>query len=578
MRVIILKSVAGRILRPALGAIALALAAHGQVRVTLLATTDLHGHIYPVDYFTAQPAPWGLARIATLIRTVRQQNPNTLLIDCGDTIQGSPLQSLWQRYVATGRLPGGLSFQGPPPAADPMMLAMNALGYDAMVVGNHEFNFGLKNLERARFQARFPWLAANIAAQAARRPFDPYLLREMAGVRVAVVGLTTPAVPAWEKPENYRGYHFLDPTEAFQVALGRLRREWNPDLIILAVHAGLERDLKTGEALGGVVPGENVVYALARAPHGPHAIVFGHTHREIAGARVGGVLVVQPGHWGRSLARLDFEFAREALGGWRLTSSTSRLLPAVAVAPDSEILALARPYHELTERYLNTPVAKAPAELDGRLARIGDSALVDAIHAVQLHYARADVSFTALFNPRVRIPPGPVTVRQLAAIYTYDNELYAVQGTGSMVKAALENAARFFLSCPDAACSHGPLINPRVPGFNYDMAQGVEYEIDLRRPPGERVVNLRRRGKPLAPDEPLRIAVNSYRAAGSAGYQMFRQAPVLWRSTSDLRELMVEYYRRRGRLPEAPDGNWRIVPPQAQALLAQEVTDADRPR
>jgi 2',3'-cyclic-nucleotide 2'-phosphodiesterase/3'-nucleotidase len=123
--------------------------------VTVLATTDLHGNIFPVDYFSNRPAERGLAKIATLIRQARSDSPQALLIDCGDTIQGSPLEYVWQTYAAAGRLPLSLSWSGAPPAVDPMMLVMNHLGYDAMTLGNHEFNYGLKNLNRARSEARF---------------------------------------------------------------------------------------------------------------------------------------------------------------------------------------------------------------------------------------------------------------------------------------------------------------------------------------------------------------------------------------------------------------------------------------
>ncbi len=134
-------------------------AAH--VKLTVLATTDLHGNIFPVDYYLDKPANRGLAKIATLIRVARAANPNNLLIDCGDTIQGTPLEYVYQTYVRTGRLPLKLTFPDAPFAHDPMMLAMNALRYDAMVVGNHEFNFGLKNLDQARGDAPVPWLSAN---------------------------------------------------------------------------------------------------------------------------------------------------------------------------------------------------------------------------------------------------------------------------------------------------------------------------------------------------------------------------------------------------------------------------------
>jgi 2',3'-cyclic-nucleotide 2'-phosphodiesterase/3'-nucleotidase len=543
-----------------------------RVSITLLATTDLHGNIFPYDYYTARPAQRGLAKIATLVASVRRENPNTLLIDCGDTIQGSPLESVYQQWVRTGRLPAGLTWPGQPPRQDPMMLVMNHLRYDAMVLGNHEFNFGLNNLERARSDAGFPWLSANTVSSAGARlkRFAPYTVKTLAGVKVAVIGVTTPAVPSWEKPENYRGLRFLSGKEGVELALAELAVRHKPDLVIVAAHMGLGSAPASRRRQGGDLPGENTAYEIAAGVPGIDAVVFGHSHQELEALRAGDVLLVQPGHWGTSLARLDFVMERTG-SRWKTAGKRSRLLPVKKDTPaDEEVLRLASPYHEITGRYLDTPVAEAPAEMDGKNGRILDTALVDAIHTVQMYYAKADVSFTPLFHNRVRIPKGPVSVRRIAALYIYDNELYAIEGTGRMIQDALENAARYFRTCPEPACDRGPLINRGVLGFNYDMAQGVEYEIDLTQPAGRRVRNLRYKGHPLRPEEKVRVALNNYRAAGSAGYGMFRTARILWRSNQDIRSLMVEYYTKRGRLPAEADGNWRIVPPAAAATLERE--------
>ncbi len=554
-------------------ALALALVAAGaparQVTITVLATTDLHGNLYPVDYFTGKPADRGLAKIATLIRAARREAPNALLIDCGDTIQGTPLETVYQSYVSTGRLPLRLRFQGPRLREDPMMAAMNRLAYNAMVVGNHEFNFGLRNLNRARAEAKFPWLSANTIAEpgSPTRPFDPYILRTVDGVKVAIAGLTTPAIPQWEEPAHYQGYRFEDAQQAAQRTIDALRRDAHPDLVIAAVHAGLGRPERRRP---GSEPPENMVLDLATGVRGLDAIVFGHSHQQLAGDTVNGVLLVQPKNWGGSLARLDFTLD-DSSGHWRLVDKTSRLIPVRPdTAADPEILAIARPYHELTERFLDTPVGQSPVEMRGRIARFEDTPLVDAIQNVQLAATGADVSFTALFNYGVTIHKGPVSVRQIAALYVYDNDLYTIEGNGRMVKDALENSARFFRTCPDAACSHGPLVSNLAAGFNYDMAEGVEYEIDLSRPEGQRIVNLRWHGRPLDPNQKLRIALNNYRAGGSGGYGMFHNANILWKSNTDIRSLMIAYYSAHHRLPALAAGNWRIIPPQAVKLLERE--------
>jgi len=549
--------------------LAAGLAHSAQVTVTVLATTDMHGNLYPIDYGTDQPAARGLAKMATVIRAAEAENPNRLLIDCGDTIQGTPLEFVYQTLVRTGAGPLGLHPLAPL-ARDPMMAAMNRLGYAAMTLGNHEFNFGLKNLDKARSEADFPWLSANtaVAPGGIEKAFAPYVVKTVAGVKIAIVGITTPVIPIWEKPENIGSYRFLPAVDALKKAVAELRSREKPDIIVVAAHSGMGRDLDTNQPES---PEENVVYGLATEVPDVDAIVFGHSHRQLEGRLLGKVLVVQPKNWAISLARLDFTMESKAGGGWQVAARKSRLQAVTAqteAAPD--ILEIARPYHELAERYLNTPMATATRDLTSALGRVEDTALVDAVQQAQLFYSRADVSFTALFNANVRLPKGQATVRQVAALYPYDNELYVVEGDGRMVKAALENAARYFLSCQGAGCGQGPLVNRAVAGFNYDMAEGVDYEIDLTRPEGGRIRNLRWHGAPLAPDQKLRIAINNYRAAGSAGYSMFAGAKVAWRSGEEIRDMVVRYYIGHKQLPGEPRNNWRIVPDAARATLEKQ--------
>ena len=544
------------------------------VVVTVLATTDMHGNLYPIDYVTDRPAPRGLAKIATLIRAAEADNPNHLLLDCGDTIQGTPLEFVYQMMVRNGSAPMGL--KSPVPlTADPMMLAMNRLGYDAMAVGNHEFNFGLKNLDKARSQADFPWLSANtvVAPGGRERPFAPYVVKTVGGVKVAVIGITTPVIPTWEKPENLGSYRFEAPPGVVKRVVADLRAREHPDLVLVISHAGLGRNPATNAPES---PEENVVCDVATANPDLDAVIFGHSHRELEGRLIGGVLVVQPRNWGMSLARLDFTMERTA-AGWNVAAKKSRLLRVTdATEAAADILEIARPYHELAERHLDTPVTTSPGPLDAALGRVEDTPLVDAVQRVQLEYSHADVSFTALFNATVHVAEGRVTARQIAAIYPYDNELYVIEGNGKMVKDALENAARYFLSCTGARCSAPPLISRDVVGFNYDMAEGVEYEIDLTRPAGDRIRNLRWHGQPLAPDQKLRIALNNYRAGGSAGYGMFSQAKVLWHSQEEIRDMLVRYYAEGRALPTKADGNWRIVPEAARRTLEAEALAESR--
>jgi 2',3'-cyclic-nucleotide 2'-phosphodiesterase/3'-nucleotidase len=536
-------------------------AAGETVTVTILATTDLHGNLEPWDYYAAKPAERGLAKIATLVRQQRAGAPNSLLIDCGDTIQGTPLEYVHQHFIQTGQLPLDLKFAGAPLIADPMMLAMNAIGYDAMVVGNHEWNFGEKNLLAARGEARFPFLSANTRKESGAEvpAFDPWVVKLVGGVRVAVIGVTTPHIPEWEPEGHYRGYRFEDGFTAVRGAIARLQATEHPDVILVAAHAGL-----TG---GGT---ENMVRTIAEEAPGVDAVIFGHTHGSLPGRRFGEVLVMQPKNWGISLGRMDLTLERAAGAKWHVVAKESRLIPVTTVVrPDREIETLAQPYHALAEQYLSTRVTDAPVDLSTRFSRVEDSALIDAIQQVQLAATHADVSFASSFTPAVRVTKGAVTVRELAALYPYENMLYVVDGDGRMVREALETAARCFLTCT-GDCLHQTLINPRIIGYNFDMAEGVSYEIDIRQPEGRRIRNLTWRGRPLADDQPLRIAVNDHRAGGGSGFDMFRGARVEWQSSIDIREMLIHYYAEHGPLPAKPDANWRILPASARGALERE--------
>lgn len=521
------------------------------VEITLLSTTDLHGNILPYDYYTAKPAARGLAKIATLIEEARSQNPNSLLLDCGDTIQGSPLETVHQMNVRSAKTT----------EIDPMMAAMNYLRYDAMAMGNHELNYGLKNMLTARGQAKFPWLSANTRTieGATVKPFQGWIVKTVSGVKVGIIGITTPAIPIWEKPENYKGYRWIAGPEAVRQALDEMRKTTKPDIVVLIAHAGLDRDMATGQIKTGEAAGENMIYQIATEVPGIDVIFFGHTHQQLAGHKIGNVLLVQAKNWGGSLALVNLTLEGSP-GNWNIVNKNSRLIPVTNVTQaDPKIMALAKPYHDHAEQYLSAPVAESPVTMRGTHAREMDTVLVDMIHEVQLQSAKADVSFASLFNTGVNFLKGPVTVRELASLYIYDNELYAIEGNGQMVKDALENAARYFLQCPADGCPGQPQTNPKVVGFNYDTAEGVDYEIDLRRPEGDRIVNLKYKGQPLDMNQKLRIAVNNYRSGGSAGYGMFRNAPIVWRSGMEIREMMIDYFRAKKVLPAVPDNNWRLI-------------------
>lgn len=516
--------------------------------LTILSTTDLHGNIMPLDYYTNREDARGLARVATLIRQTRRENPNLLLLDSGDTIQGTPLAYYHNRRHNEPR--------------DPMMLAMSALGYDALAVGNHEYNFGLQVLNKARREADFPWLSSNTYRQGTEQTYyDPYIIKEMSGVRVGVLGLTTPGVPNWENPENYAGLEFRHPVTEAQKWVRILRERERVDLVVVAMHMGIEQNLRTGELNPGQVANENAAVRIAQEVAGVDVILMGHTHRDIPSLFINGVLLTQADAWGRRVARADIYLQRETGAGarWRVVAKSARTIPVDNVEADAEIVRLAGPYHRETQSWLDQVIGESPAELTAERARFGDSALLDLIHRVQMEAGRADVSLAAVFNPRARIPRGPVTVRDIASLYIYENTLVVIEVTGQQLKDALEFSARYFREY-EPGRAPADLVDERIPAYNFDIAEGVTYELDIRRPMGQRIQNLRFQGRPVTPTQKLRLATNNYRVNGGGGYTMYANAPVLHRSSAEIRELIIEWVERHRRIPAEPTNNWRLLP------------------
>jgi len=527
-------------------ALAVAAVAADRVQVTVLATTDMHGNIMPVDYFTNRPADRGLARVATLIADARKGAPDALLIDCGDTIQGSPMAYYFARKNSR--------------ITNPMIVAMNALGYEAMTIGNHEFNFGLSVLEKARRESDFPWLSANTYQTHSndKNLYTPYLIKEVAGVRVAILGLTTPAIPNWEEPANYAGHEFRDPVVEAKKWVAHLRGKERADVVVAAVHMGLEVDLRTGRAGLWNIPGENTSVAIAEQVPGIDVMFMGHTHREVSGLVINGVLMVQAGRWADALARADL-YLDPVDGGWTVAAKSGRTIPVTAqTATHGEIARLIEPYEAETQAWLGKSIGTCAAELTATESRLQDSAILDLIQRVQLEAGGADVSFAASFNLNARLPKGDVTVRDIAGLYVYENSLVVVEVTGAQIKAGLEHAARYFLPYEQGKSARD-LIDQRQPGYNFDLAEGVDYTIDLTRETGDRIVDLTFRGEPLAPDRRLKLALNNYRVNGGGGYTMFTGAPVVWRSGTEIRDLIIGWVEKHGSVPAEPTNNWRII-------------------
>ena len=513
--------------------------------LTVLHTSDIHGSVLPFDDARNRPADGSLAQVATLVKEIREKaHDPVLLLDSGDTIQGTPLEQFVD--VRWGE-------------PSPTIAAMNAMGYQAMAVGNHEFNFGLEVLRRAERQAHFPFLSANTVKIATGKPaFRPYVILRAGKVRVGVLGLTTPRIPGWEMPEHYKGLRFEPMDEAARHWVPILRGTERCDLVVVLAHTGFERDPQTGKALGGEE--ENFAWRLSEVP-GIDLLLTGHTHRNIPPRKLHGVIVSQPSSHAKRLTRIDLDLERTG-GAWHIASWHGENLKVVGVPPDPAIVAAAEPAHRRVVAALDGPVGHVTAPVSVHGCRLGDCAALDLIHAVQLEASGADLSLASLLTMRTPdLPAGPVTWRWVYALYVYPNTLVAVRLTGAQVKDVLEHAALYYAGLD---CSSGPgcelLVDRRVRGYNVDTMEGLSYRIDPTRPAGDRVQDLRYHGLPLDLHASFTVVCNNYRAAGGGGFPHLSGAKVVWKSSEGMTDLIGDWLQRHDPWVPRVDGNWSIAP------------------
>jgi 2',3'-cyclic-nucleotide 2'-phosphodiesterase/3'-nucleotidase len=514
-------------------------------RLTLLHTSDLHGSVLPWDDLRDRPADGSLAQIATLVGRIRAEAERPVLVlDSGDTIQGTPLE---QFPLVRWAEPS------------PTVAVMNRIGYDAMAVGNHEFNFGLEVLRRAERQADFPFLSANIVDAATGEPvFPAHLVIEAGGVRVGVIGLTTPAVPGWERPEHIRGLVFRPMDEVGREQVERLRTVDGCDLIIVLAHTGFERE--PGDGSANSTAAEDWAGRLAQLP-GIDVLLTGHTHEDIPPHELDGTIVSQPRARSRLLTRIDLELEKGE-AGWRVASWTGANLQVAKVEPDPTVTADLAELHRRVKAALDGPVGEVAELVSVAGCRLHDCAAVDLVHQVQLEASGAELSLASLLTDRTpELAAGPVTWRWVHAFYVYPNTLVKLRVTGAEVVDILEHAARYYdgLECgPSGACT--VIADPEIPIYNVDTVAGLSYRIDPTRPEGARVVDVRHRGRPLDPRRELTLVCNNYRAAGGGGFPHLGEAERLWQSSAEVADLIGDFIARQAPWRPEVDGNWWLGP------------------
>jgi len=517
-----------------------------ELTVAVIATTDIHGCIYPYDYEEDKPDEVGLAKAATVIKRLRERYPNHLLLDGGDILQGTPLVDYYNIHK--------------PSEPNPVVVAMNSLGYDAVAVGNHDFDYGLDVLRKAVRDSKFAWLSCNVLREdTGEHEFKPYLDRDVNGVPIRVIGVVTPSLTKWVEPDCYRRLKVTGVVESVKRTLDQAR---GPRVTVAICHTEAGPARPTRASSDPLDTGFFRVAALG----GIDAVVGAHTHQEISSRLVNAAIVMQPKSRAQSVGLIELRLARDR-DTWRVVGKKSWTEPVEKVEPDASVMKLIQVQHRETLRYLDEVIARSTAEVgltDG-LAR--DNGVIDLIHQVQLRYTHADISFASVLSTRAVIPKGDVKIRTIYAIYPYENRLYTVSMTGEQVRKYLEYAASFF----GQYGGDRRLVDENKPAYNFDTAEGLSYVLDVGKPRGARVSELTIRGKELDPAKVYRVAVNSYRAQGGGGYlDAIGDVKVLSRTDKRIRDLLIEYLRSRKVFCAQATGNWRIVPPEAADRILKE--------
>lgn len=579
-----------------------------QAHLRILQTTDLHAHVFPYDYYQDHEVDSvGLARTAALIASARAEVANSILLDNGDLLQGSPLGDyiVFDRGLRDGDL-------------HPMIAAMNALRYDAANLGNHEFNFGLPFLMAAMGRAEFPFISANTLvkkgadARKDHRLLPPYVVLErkirdargkLERIKIGVLGLLPPQIVAWDEALLRGKIDSRDMVETAAALIPEMR-EAGADVVVVLAHTGIGAAQHTDGM-------ENAAHPLARLA-GVDALITGHTHMvfpsphfagmegvDLARGHIGGTATVMAGFWGSHLGVIDLLLDREG-GKWRVLDSQSMARPiAVQDAKGDRlplaqsvprVLRAARSGHRATLDYMRYPVGRTASPLHSFFALVKNCASVQLVCKAQHRFVSkklaggplADMPLLSAAAPfkvggwvgadhYTDIPAGPLYQRNLADLYCFPNTICALRLTGSDLREWLErSAAAFHQVVP--GLQDQPLLNEDFPSYNFDVITGLTYEIDISHPArysvggqlvnphARRIVNLRYRGIPLALDAEFLVATNNYRASTRAAFSVTDSTRVAFSATNTVRHILLTEVAATRVVDLKVEENWRFAP------------------
>lgn len=547
------------------------------IDLKFIETSDVHGSFFPYDFINRKPKAGSLARVATYVNQLRSQHgENVILLDNGDILQGQPV-NYYSNYVDTT-------------SANIAAQVVNYLRYDAQTIGNHDVETGHRVYDKWVSATHCPILGANVIDTKTNKPYlKPYTILKRGGARIAIIGLLTPAIPNWLGENLWSGLRFEEMVSSARQWMRVVQEQEKADIVIGLFHSGKDGGITTPHYK------EDAALAVAREVPGFDVVFFGHDHTRYADAVTNceGKLVacLDPANNAMSVAQADLQLVKKK-GHWCVKESLWKLVDVADLPVDTNFVDHFSAFNETVKAYANRVIGTFENTISTRDSYFGNSAFNDLILNLELSITKADVAFNAPVSFDVAIKKGPVRVADMFNLYKYENQLFVMRLTGKEIRKALEMSYDLWVNTMTSPNDHLLLLDSQTRGdqqrlgfknfsFNFDSAAGIDYEVDVTKPNGQKVKVLKMsNGEPFDENKYYKVAVNSYRANGG-GELLTRGAGIakddlddriVWRSEFDLRHYLMEEIKRLGTLNPQPNTNWRFVPEQ----WTQEAAKRDR--
>lgn len=532
----------------------------GEVTLKLIETSDVHGCYFPYDFIRNKPMKGSLARVSSYVKEQREKYENVILMDNGDILQGQPV-AYYYNYMDT--------------ISEHVCAAMlNYMKYDVGTMGNHDVETGHAVYDRWVRQCNFPVLGANIVDNKTGKPYlPPYQMIEKEGVKIAILGMITPAIPSWLPEQLWSGLHFEDMEDCARKWVKIIREKENPDVLVGLFHAGPE-----GNKLDNVV--ENGSGNVAKSVPGFDVVFMGHDHtrryEKVVNVEGDSVLLIDPANMSKVVSEVTFTIKKQD-GKVVFKQVEGKLVNMDGYTPDADFLNIFSGAYETTMDFVSRNIGRIEHTISSKEAFFGPSAFVDLIHQLQLDITGADISFCAPLSAYAEIKKGDICVSDMFNLYKYENLLYTMKLTGKEIKDFLEMSYALWTNQMQSPDDHLMLLNEedngfgrfKNPSFNFDSAAGIIYTVDVTKPQGEKIrIERMANGEPFDLNKTYRVAVNSYRGNGGgdlltkgAGIPKTELAKrVVYSTDKDLRYYLMKRIEEVKVLDPKPLNQWKFIP------------------